>query len=89
MAKQTDTRKPTATQNGNGPRRAVRRPKYTVAWCLNKALEIIRKETAENTAKIRAQIPAVERLANTGTPAERRVAKKWLSLLTKEERGEA
>jgi hypothetical protein len=88
--KQKNTRKPTATPNGTGARRAVRRPKkYTVAWCLNKALEIIHKETAAYTAKIRAQIPAVERLANTGTPEERRVAKKWLKLLTKEERGEA
>lgn len=87
--KQKNTRKPTAIQNGNEARRAVRRPKYTVAWCLNKALEIIHKETAAYTAKIRAQIPSVERLANTGTPEERRVAKKWLKLLTKEERGEA
>ena len=82
MSKETKTRKPTATKNGKKARRAVRRrtEQDTVAYHIAEAIKAIRREREYYEAKIRAVTPAIEHLAKTGTPEERKVAKAWLKL---------
>lgn len=86
--KQKNTRMPTATPNGKGARRAVRCQTDAVAYHIAEAINAIRREREYYEAKIRAVTPAIELMAKTGTPEERKVAKAWLAI-GKKKGGEA